>query len=190
MLPGVMHNSAELTAALSEIENELVLHEQVLAAPSLLLESTAEAVKAARAAVAAASADDPSIPAAELVKRRRDAADRLEVAEIEHQRAESAAENASQDLQARLATIARGLEPVVMDVADARKRIVFDALRVLLGKGADRLPSRIEASASWVSGLTNLQLPLRAATGDPRSLIALIRSAVAALADAGPAVLR
>lgn len=186
---GVNPVHTDMMPPIDHIEEEIAQIEAALADSNPALAAAAAELEAARAAVSECAQDDPAVTAAEMVRRRREAAERLEVAELEHSRAETAARQVKGVLEGRLAGIGRGLESLVMAEADNRRKHIAAALRKILGKGASRLPSLIENAADWPAELSALQQPLRMMNGDAQSQISLIRRAIAALVDPGPEIL-
>lgn len=182
---------ATLSEFAAETEARLAEIEAGLAAPMPELEAAERALATAKDEAAAVSDDDPSVPALELVRRRRETAEQIEVAEIELDRLKRVADANREECSARLAKLCSDLEPLVISEADRRRKKVADALKELLGAGASRLPAMIENSATWASELAALQLPLRGASSpsNPADQLALLRRALAALKQPGPSIL-
>jgi len=180
-----------LSAFAAETEARLAEIEAGLSKPLPELEVAERALASAKEQAAANSGDDPTIPAIELVRRRRETAEQIEVAESELDRLKRVADANRQDCSANLAKLCSDLEPLVLTEADRRRKKVSDALKEILGAGASRLPALIENSATWASELAALQLPLRGASSssNPADRLALLRRALAALKQPGPSIL-
>jgi len=178
-----------MSAFAAETEARLAEIEASLAAPMPELEVAEKALAIAKEQAAAIAADDPTVPAIELVRRRREAAEQIEAAEIELDRLKRVAESSRNRREAELAKYCRYLESLVLSEADRRRKKVSDALKEILGAGASRLPALIENSAEWAANLAVFQLPLRNPTGGATDHLALLRRALAALKAPGPAIL-
>lgn len=163
--------------------------EAAAAAPVSQLNEAVAELEAARKAVEACAEDDPAVPAVELMKRRRKAAERLELATIEHGRAEKAAAEKQDARLARLFAIGRDLESLVAKEIERRQTKVITALKEILGSGSGRLPSNIENSASWVDCLRAADLALRNGGRNLRDQIAILRQTFDALEASPPVIL-
>ncbi len=163
--------------------------ERELANQAAELQTAGEGLEAARREVDALSCDDGGLSAVELVARRREAADRLAVAEIEHRRAADAETRRIEALETKLLALGRGLEAQVVAEADRRAKLVREAVNEILGAAA-RLPELIEHRAPWVACLRGgLNLRLRTGERGTSNQIALLRHAAAALDMPAPPLL-